>query len=112
MALSLPAGVVKSFKDIQLNFERIATLMLPVTMAGRGTVTWPGGDVFSNLYTVPRSGAKGGVATPDLPTGLFAFEMAVAAVTNNGVDFRAHTTDGSTPAAGTQRAFYYLILPN
>jgi hypothetical protein len=98
----------------QANNDALATAVVPAPpfKVGSATVTWPGGSPYANTTPIAHGytpAPRAAVATADLPAGGFAFEMSIAGIDATNVNFRGHTTDGSSPLVGTTRTFYYLI---
>lgn len=78
--------------------------------SGVGTLTWPGGSVFSNTVTVAHGLAatpSGAAANAVLASGDFPVEMFVVSKDATNIVYRGRVTDGSIPATGTTRAFWW-----
>lgn len=128
MAFKLPAPVVKSFQDVQYNFEKLLA-RFPITSAdlgagavktpstglrtlgwGQGTLTWPGGSVTSNTITITHS--LGGTPLA-LDCNLFGGANHVTfrvspSPTNTTFDVSARTTDGVSPPNTQADPFYWI----
>lgn len=97
MPFNLRARIVRSFQDVQQNFEQLAG------MSSRGTVrlSWPGGSQVSNSATVTHGIGR----VPELQltvvgnSGLALTPIAdVTARDERQFTVRATTVDGTTPA--------------
>ena len=122
--------VIHGLEDAQSNFEQLqgrdvlnqsSTTLLQLAAIGTarkvafgsGTIAWPGGSAFSNTLTL----AHGLGTTPQtvqalsqLPVGGNPTDIHYVAVDATNVQYRAHTTDGSSPANTVTTLFYWLAI--
>lgn len=81
---------------------------------GAATLTWPGGTIFSNSgFVLPHDIGTFPIyvnGTAICPAGGFVFEVHPEFVNAANVQWRARTLDGTTPAAGTTKDFYWVAI--
>lgn len=109
--MSLQTRLAALISAIGTDIKAINTALATVKgNSGVGTVTWPGGSAFSNVVTVPHglsATPAGATASIVLGSGDFAAEMFVVAKDATNISYRARASDGSVPAAGVSRAFWW-----
>ena len=80
---------------------------------GAGGITWPGASLFSNgSFSVNHGLGRTPIVAfggPLAPAGGFVFEVHAETVSSTAVQWRARTLDGTTPAAGTTKTFFWFV---
>jgi hypothetical protein len=108
----LPAAVVQTLHDVQLNFEKLGYALLassPGTriVTGGLLATFPGGQSFADVTLTTNFGhgasAAGGTTALVFEVPCIV-EWLSASGDANHEKFRVRTVDGSNPAAGVQKS--------
>ena len=109
--MKLPALTPSSWGDLVLNFERLQSWLTTTgdRASGTGTLTWPGAQRTSTPLTVTHG--LGTTPTKILfGSGTSNVYVAYSNVTTTTFDATGNTLDGTSPAAGTQRAFSWEAI--
>jgi hypothetical protein len=112
--VKLPASLVRTWGDLQLNFDAIGKTLgrLQFIAFGADVLTWPGGSGFTNTLTVNHGLSRAptiAVGTATLAAGTPACIVHVVAITSTQIQWRG-LDPTSSPAAATTKPFYWLAI--